>query len=287
MPTIDLVTVFAAGPGGGNPVPVVTDADNLTDVEMQEIAREHSLEVGFVLNPDPTSLADFSMRYWAPRHEMTMCGHATIGALWVLYRKGLITRNAVTIGTPAGSVRARSESPSDPDAVIEISQPVGKVVPVSDTSALSHLAQALDIDLRFIDQLNVANASTTRIKTLVPLPYEAFLDRLRPKYDLVEQWCDRYGSTGIYPYSPVAGDEQRFVARQFPQSSGYPEDPATGIAAAALAYGLLDRGLVDGQSSIRVGQGFAMNRPSEINVRFEHNDPAAGCWVGGTVSFSQ
>lgn len=287
MPVVDVVTVFAAAPGGGNPVPIVTDAENLGDLEMQSIAADYGMEVGFVLQPDPGTLADFSMRYWVPRHEMTMCGHATIGAIWVLYRKGVIARDTVTIGTPAGTVRARSEAPARPDSVIEISQPAGQVVPLSDGSALSDLARALNIELQLIDQLNVANACTTRVKTLVPLPSESLLDSLQPNYGLVEEWCNRYGSTGLYPYSSAAGTGQGFVARQFPQSSGYAEDPATGIAAAALAYGLVDRGLVDGHSPIKIGQGFAMNRPSEITVRFERDDPTAGCWVGGPVSFSQ
>ena len=36
----------------------------------------------------------------------------------------------------------------------------------------------------------------------------------------------------------------RFEARQFPRSSGYNEDAATGITASALAFGLLENGLV-------------------------------------------
>ena len=92
--------------------------------------------------------------------------------------------------------------------------------------------------------------------------------------------CAQIGSTGLYPYA-LSGPH-RFDARQFPRASGYPEDAATGIAAAALAFGLLRLGLVaaDGPG-LHVRQGRAMGRPSRIAVRFR---PEGGCWVGGPAA---
>jgi hypothetical protein len=93
------------------------------------------------------------------------------------------------------------------------------------------------------------------------------------------------GTTGLYPYAPADLAGKVFNARQFPKSSGYPEDAATGIAAAALAFGLLENGLVAaGEQPIRVRQGQAMGRPSEITVRFRIDaGQVRGCWVGGPV----
>jgi predicted PhzF superfamily epimerase YddE/YHI9 len=72
-------------------------------------------------------------------------------------------------------------------------------------------------------------------------------------------------STGIYLYA-YRDDEDgaAWECRQFPRSSGYPEDPATGIAAAALAASFY-------QHNIRLPvykfyQGTAMGRPSLIQV---------------------
>jgi PhzF family phenazine biosynthesis protein len=284
MTAVDVVSVFAIGSRGGNAVPVVTDAAGLTAADMQAVAAEYALEIGVVLRPEPGSASDVAMRYWVPNHEMSMCGHATIGALWVMYRSGALVRDTVTIDTAAGPVRARAAAPADPDAIVEISQPPGHVAPIEDRAQIDSLARVLDIDRELIDAHYVANASTTRVKTLIPVPSEDILDSIRPRFDLVEAWCTANGSTGLYPYAPVRGNDQTFAARQFPQSSGYPEDPATGIAAAALAFGLASRGLVDqAGAGVRVRQGFAMNRPSEIAVRFESDDPHIGCWVGGTV----
>ena len=43
----------------------------------------------------------------------------------------------------------------------------------------------------------------------------------------------------------TSNTRQIFDARQFPRASGYPEDAATGIAASALSFGLLDNGMVE------------------------------------------
>lgn len=131
----------------------------------------------------------------------------------------------------------------------------------------------------------IQNACTSRVKTLVPLKSEAILNGLTPDFTRMEEVCTRIGSTGLYPYAVLDRDQQIFDARQFPQSSGYPEDAATGIAASALSFGLLKNGLVDNSDrQITVHQGRAMNRPSSISIRFEIADGApTGCWIGGAV----
>jgi PhzF family phenazine biosynthesis protein len=115
----------------------------------------------------------------------------------------------------------------------------------------------------------IQNARTSRMKTLIPLKDVAVLDGLRPDYRPMEELCERIGSTGLYPYAQADRDRQIIDARQFPKSPGYPEDPATGIAAAALAFGLLANGMVEfSERTIIIRQGRAMKRPSEIRVRF-------------------
>jgi predicted PhzF superfamily epimerase YddE/YHI9 len=110
------------------------------------------------------------------------------------------------------------------------------------------------------------------------------LGGLLPDFLCVEQLCEQIGSTGLYPYARADRAEQTFEARQFPKSSGYREDAATGIAATALAFGLLAIGVVSPTDRpIHVLQGRAMGRPSKISVRFRIDDGGIidGCWVGG------
>lgn len=285
IPQVHLLSVFAADLRGGNPAPIVADAASMSDADMQEVARAYGHESGFVL-PAPTgSGCDFAFRFWVPNHEMEMCGHATVGAVWLLDHLGTLPRDQVRIWTRSGVVEAHVAD-SGGTRQVEITQPQGRVGPVPDTGATeAEILSVLGITSNELAPLPIQNACTSRVKTLVPLKNVGVLDGLRPDFRRMEGMCERIDSTGLYPYAWSDLDGQTFDARQFPKSSGYPEDAATGIAAAALAFGLLVNGLVEPTGRpIRVRQGRAMGRPSEITVRFQGDGSAVqGCWLGGNV----
>ena len=120
------------------------------------------------------------------------------------------------------------------------------------------------------------NASVARPKTLVYVSSMQVLQQLTAPTaaEAFRRACDALDSTGIYLYTPHAGEdsggrdpaslEPAIECRQFPRASGYPEDPATGIAAAALAVSLHMRGWR--VPYYRIHQGTAMGQPSTILV---------------------
>lgn len=287
---VHFVTIFASAPGGGNPAPIVVNADGMSDEEMQGVASEYGYEGAFVLSPPAGPNCDFALRFWVPKREMNMCGHAVVGTVWLLDRLGMLPRSQVTLCTQSGLVNARVFDPGTPEARVEISQPQGRVETLPD-SEKAEILSVLGVTESDLAPLPIQNASTSRMKTLVPLKSVALLDGLRPDFGRMEQLCERLDSTGLYPYAINDGAAQVFDARQFPKSSGFPEDSATGIAATALAFGLLANGLVqaDGQKPITVRQGRAMGRPSEIRVQFRMDDAGQvqGCWLGGNVGMEE
>lgn len=284
--SVQVVSVFATGSEGGNPAPIVVDATGMTDADMQSVARAYGHESGFVFPAAADTGCDFDFRFWVPNHEMSMCGHATIGCVWLLDSLGRLPRSDVSIATKSGTVQARVTGHTDQGADVEISQPAGTVEALPDERAhTADIISVLGIDASQLADHPIQNARTSRVKTLIPLKSEEVLSNLRPDFSRMEDVCTRIGSTGLYPYAILDQDKQIFDARQFPQSSGYPEDAATGIAASALSFGLLENGIVkrsDRQITIR--QGRAMKRPSAISVRFNMADGLAkGCWIGGAV----
>jgi PhzF family phenazine biosynthesis protein len=283
-----LVRVFPAGAGGGNPAPIVLEADGMSEEAMRAIAREYGHESGFVLRP--AKGADFRMRYFVPAHEMEMCGHATVGALWLLRRTGRWTSESATIETASGLVRGHVRKPGSDGEYIEITQPAGRLQVIDDAARLARIAEVLRVAAADLLPLPVLNAATSRVKTLIGLRSVALLDALEPDFAAMQAVCEEIGSTGLYPFAVGSPEQRIFHARQFPKSSGYPEDAATGIAAAALLFGLREYGLVplDG-GAVTVRQGQAMGAPSEIRLRFEIDAAGAvtGCFVGGAVEEDQ
>jgi PhzF family phenazine biosynthesis protein len=246
---------------------------------MRRVAESFGHEAGFVLPPSDPSRADIRYRFFVPRHEMDMCGHGTIGTTWLLAKRGRLKPGEVRVETMSGVVRTRI---SDSGAVA-IAQPKGRIDEV-DPKHRTAVLDVLGIEERDTLHLPLLNASTARVKTLVPLASPLTLNQLKPDFARMETVCAALGSTGLYPFACDFDDERTYHARQFPKSSGYPEDAATGIAATALIYGLKHYGLIGTRRTIRVRQGEAMGRPSRLAVTLaDGKDGSVGCWLTGDV----
>ncbi|CEJ87849.1 hypothetical protein VHEMI04532 [[Torrubiella] hemipterigena] len=275
---------------GGNPATIFLNADDLTPEEMRQLATKAGHECGFVLSNAKTEHPDchLVMKYWVPNHEMEMCGHATVGAVWVMDQLGLLPAvDRIRISTLSGIVDAQIVK-NGSDTSVLVSQPTGTVENIPDDLAAQVLSCLGISSSELAPARTVQNGKTSRTKTLIPIKDQSVLDRLSPDPAAVQSICEKIGSTGLYPYAVLDQDAQLVEARQFPRSSGYDEDPATGIAAAALTYGLISSGVISAGTvqPVVVRQGWSMGQPSEIFVSLRHDEGAEGCWISGKVVWS-
>ncbi|MCP5381233.1 MAG: PhzF family phenazine biosynthesis protein [Kordiimonadaceae bacterium] len=278
---VEIVRVFPNSKEGGNPAPTVLNAAGLTDDEMKTIAGKYGLESGFVVPADPLSRADYQFRYFVPEHEMEMCGHATIGALWLLRKNGKINKTNVLIDTLSGIVTAHVPE----DGAISITQPKADIKRLCNENA-DQVLKILGLNQDELAKPDILNSCTSRVKTLIPLKSVRQLNELCPDFSKMKEVCELIGSTGLYPFA-VGESETIFHARQFPRSSGYPEDAATGIAASALSFGLLEWGLVTRLDIVFIRQGEAMGRASEIIISFDQDEMNGGCWIHGNCELDK
>jgi PhzF family phenazine biosynthesis protein len=276
-----IVNVFTAGAKGGSPAPITLDADHLSTQDMQKIAQNYGQEAGFVVKPTDPRRADVRYRFFVPRQEMDMCGHGTLGTSWLLAKTGRLKPGEIRVETMAGVVRVRISDTGE----VAISQPKGTITEV-DAKHRTTILDVLGITERDVLNLPILNATTSRVKTLVPLSSPITVNQLTPDFARMEALCTAIGSTGLYPFACDWDDERSYHARQFPAASGYPEDAATGIAATALIYGLRHYGLIRSRKTIRVRQGEAMGSPSRMAVTLasDTKDGDVGCWLSGEVS---
>nr|WP_231401616.1 PhzF family phenazine biosynthesis isomerase [Cupriavidus sp. WS] len=278
-----------SGSGGGNPVPLVADARGMSAAAMQQVAAAHGHESAFVL-PASDAGCDLRLRFFVPQHEMEMCGHATVGTLWALRQWGRWSTDTARVETLSGIVEARWDAAA---RRVWISQPAVRARPLA-APERRRVAEVLGLGPEGAG-FAMTNAATSRVKTLVALPDVAMLHALRPDFAAMEAACAAIGSTGLYPYAIAPGAASGHAvahARQFPKSSGYPEDAATGIAAAALWGHLAGSGALAGAhgepSALAVRQGESMGRPSEILVapRWSETGAPRGCWLSGKVAWA-
>ncbi|HEV2594645.1 MAG TPA: PhzF family phenazine biosynthesis protein [Sphingomicrobium sp.] len=253
------VSVFSAGDAGGNPCTIVEG--RRSGEEMIALARTKGHECCLAVRESPRR---YAVRFFAPSGEMDMCAHASAAAAWLV---GESDGSVTTFTSRGGVVRGFKSGLAD----VSISQPRGYAEPCDAGPAL--LALGLS-PCELASGAAVVNAASTRAKTLVPIAAIERLQRLDPDPDDVRVACDVLGSTGLYPW--VATAPNQIEARQFPRGAGYREDPATGVAAAALFFALGAP-----QSGLTVDQGRAMGRLSRISVL---TDPFGdGCLLSGRV----
>jgi len=121
------VDAFTAQAFSGNPAGVVPDASGLSASQMQLVAREMNLSETAFVTPGGAP-GRFRVRFFTPRCEVDLCGHATIATFHLLCELGRIALQSDPAGgralveqvTNAGllpvEVRARRDAGSAPGA---------------------------------------------------------------------------------------------------------------------------------------------------------------------------
>ncbi|MFC0628615.1 PhzF family phenazine biosynthesis protein [Kribbella deserti] len=269
--SVQHTVVFADGPGGGNPCPVVFGAEDWPEERMQALAATYGQETGFVL--PPAAGGALRLRYFVPRHEMEMCVHATVASVVVAGRRNGWPAGPVNVETPLGPLEVQWDG-VDHVMVQQFPPVFGEAVEDLEPVLAALGAGDNDLDLEVGP---VVSVSTARPKLFVPLRSEEALDRLQPDSAAVDALSEGLAVTGVYAFT-VRAKGADAAARQFPRGAGYPEDPATGVAACALgAYLAHYRGTA---GTLTIAQGRAMGRPSLIKVQAQAN-PSARPQVGG------
>lgn len=267
----------------GNAAGVVTNADGLTDEQMQKIARElNDSETAFILPGKPGEY-DIEIRYFTPTSEVPMCGHATIGAHYVRARElGLADGTCVLTKTGAGILPVDIKKTGD-DYRIVMTGGKPEVTEIDCPEYRERLAHALRIRQEdFREDFPVAVASMGHAKVMVPIREEALLHRMKPDmkelYDLSAEYREYGSSDGFYVFTYNPQEHIQFHGRMFAPYIGITEDPVTGNANGPVGVYMVHYGLVDTlkEAFEYCGiQGEAMGRPGVVHgrVAIEHGKP--------------
>lgn len=276
----------------GNPAGVITNAEGLTDEEMQMIAREmNNSETAFVFtSSEPTH--DVWVRFFTPQNEVPICGHATVAAHYVRALEKRLGDVRVLQKTGAGILPVdviRSEN----DYQIVMTQ--GKVS-FGDTIAgdtLAALQKALGLgagDLR--PDCPVQIVSTGHSKVMIGIRERALLDRLHPDMGALVKISEIIHCNGFYVFTLHPGEAEAVHGRMFAPAIGIPEDPVTGNANGPLGAYLAKLNLLpvaNGELSFTAVQGEAIRRRGtmEVHVNVEGIEPVEVRIVGNaTIAFA-
>ncbi len=267
-----ITEVFAEGPYAGNQLATFPDAAGIPDSEMQQIARAFNFpETTFITGGSAD--AGFDVRIFTPTDEIPFAGHPTLGTSFLL-RHVLRATSAdkLTLNLGVGSINVVFAE----NGVLWMTQkaPVfGECFAETDVSAALGIA-ASDIDTRFPCQL----VSTGLEFLIVPVRDARALASALLQAGKLEMPCLVFCPGGYTP-------QQDVQARMFAPELGVAEDPATGSANGCLAAYLVEHQVFGGTDiDLCVGQGYEINRPSQLYLKAAREEHAIRVQVGGKVS---
>jgi PhzF family phenazine biosynthesis protein len=271
--TVFLVKSFTQDKNFGSPTGIVLDADDLSEQQMQAIAtRLNFAESAFVL---ASAKADYQLRFFAPNHEVALCGHATIASFHLLAEQGRITfgeKDHVTLTQETSAGLLQVTCHKDGRVVMDQNDPTFGEIEANRGRVAGLLNISTDDFLDYPLQV----VSTGTPKLLVPLVSLKALRAVTQDIEGIKQYCRETTARGIYPFtmeSPIPHTD--FFARQFNPLADENEDPLTGVAAGALGCYTKKYKLLDKEQFV-VAQGYDLDMGGNMLV-----DVSEGVQVGG------
>ncbi|MBP2098125.1 PhzF family phenazine biosynthesis protein [Enterococcus rivorum] len=257
--TVLRVDAFTNIPGQGNPAGVVLDGDRYTDKEMQSIAKNIGYnETVFVCK---SQIADIRLRYFTPGHETPLCGHATVGAIFALYKND--GSQKINIETGAGILPVQF---NDEKKQITMRQAEPKFIAFQgDKQALCNSLGIKESDLH--QELPVEYGNTGSWTLLVPVKNKQILDIMKPATEKFPEILKEVPHSSIHPFSIDSKEEGILSARHFSSPySGTKEDSVTGTASGVMGAYLMNYLYISGEKNFLVQQGRHLQKEGTVVV---------------------
>lgn len=273
----------------GNPAGVITNADGLTDCEMQKIAKElNNSETAFILSSKREDY-DVHVRFFTPSNEVPICGHATIAAHYARAIENGFETVRVYQKTGAGILPVDIIKEND-DYFIVMTQGKIEFGNIIDGICRVQLIRALNIQDSDLDEnIEIQIVSTGHSKVMIGVKSIKILNSLKPNYEELIQLSKTIECNGYYVFviDPEATDIL-VHGRMFAPAIGINEDPVTGNANGPLGAFLVHHNLVKHDNTMfkfKAMQGEAINRPGiiEVKVKIEENEPVEVSVSGNAV----
>jgi trans-2,3-dihydro-3-hydroxyanthranilate isomerase len=244
--------VFTDAPLAGNPLAVFTEASDIPDAVLGQLAREMNLSETVYVYPAQSGV-DARIRIFTPAKELPFAGHPVLGTAAVL---GLARNlDEVRLQTGVGVVPVMLQTKGARHAFGWMRQPIPTFSPFGDPAAL---LQILGVT-RSVLPIEVYNNGVQH--AYVALENEDAVGRLTPNFGALARLVPQIG------VNCFAGRGRRWKTRMFGPGLGVAEDPATGSAAGPLAVHLLRHSLIAPVEQIEISQGAEIGRPSQLYAR--------------------
>ncbi len=199
----------------GNPAAVCISDEPLSERLMQNIAAEMNLsETAFLAKADKLK----RLRWFTPTTEVTLCGHATLAAAYILYTEGYLDNDdRHSFSSASGELIVSFKVGDKPQIEMDF--------PLIST-------QSKELPLWVGEHFeNVLGFASTEKNDIVELENTEVVQGFRPDFAVIS----KHTRQGLIITAAGNGNTD-FVSRYFVPNVGVPEDPVTGSAHCELAH---------------------------------------------------
>ena len=279
-----ILDVFATGKYTGNQLAVCLAAGDLTDVQMQQIAREINFsETTFVTSSEPVNRG-YDTRIFTPTTELPFAGHPTLGTAFAIQQEIIKdTIERVNLNYQVGQIPVDLNYFHGQPDILWMHQQQPKFYNAVDVDLLATVigVNPTDIDSRY----PIEPISTGLPFIIVPMKTVAAVSQAKLNLDLYTRTVANLPAQAILVFCPETIDPTRQLhVRVFTECFGIPEDPATGSANGCLAAYLAKYQYFGSPNiDITVEQGIEMGRTSLLYLRANHTPTNCPVSIGGRV----
>lgn len=201
----------------GNPAAVCPLQNWLDDALLRKVAAENNLsETAFFVPQADEGGGKYDLRWFTPRCEVSLCGHATLAAAYVVLN--LLQSGLQSVGFETRRGGLLTVGKDGAMFVMDFPAMFGKICPNPPEALLNALGPGPP-------PTTLLEANDTYIAVY---ENQAAIQSIRPDFAALEQ---------LHPFAvsvTAPGDEGDFVSRYFAPSYGILEDPVTGSVHCAL-----------------------------------------------------
>lgn len=207
------IDAFTDRPFAGNPAAVCLLQQEAEPAWMQAVAAEMNLSETAFVTPRGQG---FGLRWFTPRVEVDLCGHATLASAHALWEAQVLDpRQEARFATKSGQLTVRRLA----DGWLELDFPA---LPAAEAAPPAGLLEALGVDAAFVGR--------SRFDYLVEVADAGQVRRIAPDLARLAQ-VECRGAIVTAPSDAAGAD---FVSRFFAPAVGVAEDPVTGSAHCVL-----------------------------------------------------
>jgi len=233
------ISCFGTSSTSGSTALVITNTDLSKDTKL-EFSKISKISACAFINNMKDPLVDF----FYPHGPSPLCLHAALAVGHVYFKYfpqtsvcQLTTQNKVTINIDKvryNSIRLELYQQKIPKLALDFQK----------------IPDLLELEPKYIvEPITVASVGSPKL--LVKINDKTILDKLKPNLKLIKDWSDKNEINGCYVY--YQSDKCNITGRNFNHLDPTLEDPATGVAAAALSYHL--------RSDLIISQGTNLLNP--------------------------